>query len=610
MPICFGLPFHRLCCRFYPIFAACCLSGAALPAAAAKAVAQPAAGAALAQSFSGAYLAGSYAADQGSPAAGSYFRRALSFRPGDKIARRELLLSLIENGDLAAAAPLAETMRQDADATVKPIVRLILAANAFKKQNYADVRAAIAEAGSKNESLLWVFLTSWADFGSGRKSRALHNLQQARLSEWYGFLCVYNTALMQDLSNNAKQAAAAYENALNYRQMAQIAPEAYEHLLRAYAGFTRRTDGKQAALKLLARGQAPLAAPSPLLAALKRDLEQGKTPPRLVKTPAEGAAEFAYDVGSAFLRAGEDLYADIYLQTALFLRPKDDSALFRLGILAAKDRQRQRAEVLFAQIPPGSPYFDDMEVLVALGISQNAAETGKPASGQSSAAAALEKMIARAPDKAALQNILANIYLQNGNYPAAIALLDSMLSKTAAPGKQEWSLYFQRGIAYERDKNWDKAEADFREALRLNPKNADILNYYGYSLADRGLKLETGLNMVRQAAELRPEDGAVADSLGWAYYQLGRYNEAVAALEKAVRLEPGESSINSHLGDAYWQIGRKRDAVFQWNHALAFKPDTEAEAAAIKEKLLRGLPDKQPAAAEAKAKNNMAAETP
>lgn len=543
-----------------------------------------------AQSFSGAYLAGSYAANQGSSYAGAYFRLALSFRPHDKMAQRELLLSLIDDGNYTQAVQTAAAMRADSDPSIRPIIQLVLAAEAFKKQHYAQVNAAIGTTKGDNESLLWVFFTSWADYGSGRKVRALHNLQRAHFSEWYSFLSYYNTALIQDLSRNTAEAAAAYEKALKYKQLAEMAPEAYEHLLIAYIGFIQRSNGKQAAIRRLDRAQAGLSAPAPIVQTLRRQLEQGRIIPPIVTNPAQGAAEFAYDIGSTFLRAGEDLYADIYLQTALFLYPENEAALFRLGILAAKSGRREKAQAFFARIAPNSPYFDDAELLLALGLNRKLADSSKADKKDTQAAAELEKMIARSPDKAPLQNVLANIYLQNGNYSAAINLLNNMISRLAKPEGKDWSLYFQRGIAYERSKNWQKAEENFREALRLAPQNADVLNYYGYSLTDRGIRLEEGLDMVRKAADLRQQDGAVIDSLGWAYYKLGRYDEAVTTLEKAVRLEPGESSINDHLGDAYWKIGRKLDAVFQWNHALAFNPDP-GEEAAIKAKLQFGLPE-------------------
>ena len=102
-------------------------------------------------------------------------------------------------------------------------------------------------------------------------------------------------------------------------------------------------------------------------------------------------------------------------------------------------------------------------------------------------------------------------------------------------------------------KQWDKAEADLKKALELFPDQPQVLNYLGYSWIDQGVNLEEGMRMIRRAVEQRPEDGYIIDSLGWAHYRLGQYDEAVKHLERAVELKPEDPTINDHLGDVYWR---------------------------------------------------------
>jgi Flp pilus assembly protein TadD len=104
--------------------------------------------------------------------------------------------------------------------------------------------------------------------------------------------------------------------------------------------------------------------------------------------------------------------------------------------------------------------------------------------------------------------------------------------------------------------------------------------------------------MLRQAVELRPRDGYIVDSLGWAYYRLNRFDDAVRELEKAIELKPSDPTINDHLGDAYWKVGRKLEAKFQWNHARDLAPEPE-ELVKILKKIDVGLDEETPAAAEA-----------
>jgi Flp pilus assembly protein TadD len=127
-----------------------------------------------------------------------------------------------------------------------------------------------------------------------------------------------------------------------------------------------------------------------------------------------------------------------------------------------------------------------------------------------------------------------------------------------------------------------------RRALELNPDQPQVLNYLGYSFVDRGVNLEEALGMIQRAVAGQPDSGYIIDSLAWAYFRLGRYDEAVEPMEKASLLEPVDPVVTDHLGDVYWMVGRTREAEFQWHRALSFGP-TEADAARIRKKLEQGL---------------------
>ena len=104
--------------------------------------------------------------------------------------------------------------------------------------------------------------------------------------------------------------------------------------------------------------------------------------------------------------------------------------------------------------------------------------------------------------------------------------------------------------------------------------------------------------MIQRAVEQRADDGYIVDSLGWAYYRIGQFDEAVKHLERAVELKPEDPTINDHLGDAYWKVGRVLEARFQWSHARDLKPEPE-DLVKIEAKLKSGLPDDTSSAAEA-----------
>ncbi|MGH7112933.1 MAG: tetratricopeptide repeat protein, partial [Stellaceae bacterium] len=206
------------------------------------------------------------------------------------------------------------------------------------------------------------------------------------------------------------------------------------------------------------------------------------------------------------------------------------------------------------------------------------------------AVAQLRAMAAKAPDRASAEIQLGDLLRGQKRFAeAATAYSEAIRRLKAAGTAPSWSLYYSRGIAYERSSQWNLAEADLEHALELKPDQPLVLNYLGYSWIDRGEKLKQGLKMIEQAVSLRPEDGYIVDSLGWAHYQLGDYASAVEYLEKAVELVPEDPTINDHLGDAYWKAGRLIEARYQWRQALQFKPDKE-DVKPIEAKLDGGLP--------------------
>jgi tetratricopeptide (TPR) repeat protein len=147
-------------------------------------------------------------------------------------------------------------------------------------------------------------------------------------------------------------------------------------------------------------------------------------------------------------------------------------------------------------------------------------------------------------------------------------------------------------MSYEQDGQWKKAEADLQAALAFQPDHPYVLNYLGYAWADQGTHLQEALEMIEKAVELRPGDGYITDSLGWVYYRMGRYKDAVPYLEQAVELMPYDPTINDHLGDAYWKVGRRLEAEFQWRRAKNHAED-ETLILAIEQKLVDGLEDER-----------------
>ncbi len=170
----------------------------------------------------------------------------------------------------------------------------------------------------------------------------------------------------------------------------------------------------------------------------------------------------------------------------------------------------------------------------------------------------------------------------SGAYSSAISLFDD-------PEERQWFLFYARGIAFERQKMWPEAEADFRRALELQPDQPNVLNYLGYSLVEKQIKLDEALDMIERAVAARPNSGYIVDSLGWVLFRLGRYEEAVPHMERAAELVPIDPVVNDHLGDVYWSVGRNREARFMWSRALSFVDHGEIAGEADPDRIRRKL---------------------
>jgi len=272
--------------------------------------------------------------------------------------------------------------------------------------------------------------------------------------------------------------------------------------------------------------------------------------------------------------------AVLYLNLTLYLRPDFDLARVLLASRYEAMNRFDIANTLYVGIQPNSPYYGMTQVQAAI----NEGRDGKTDTG----IARLKALAVSEPQEADVWTALGDLLRSADQYKEATTAYDKAIAGIPAGDRRLTGLYYARGVSLERSNRWDDAERDFRAALKLNPDRADVLNYLGYSWVDKGENLQEAVAMLEKARALRPLDGFIADSVGWAYYRLGRYADAARTLEEAVQLAPAAPDINDHLGDAYWRVGRKIDAKFQWQHALQLNPDAK-DRALIERKLQFGL---------------------
>ena len=304
-------------------------------------------------------------------------------------------------------------------------------------------------------------------------------------------------------------------------------------------------------------------------------------PPPLINSAEDGLAEALFDLASVVNQPESIDLALLYSRCALQVRPHLPLAQLLLSDVLSAQNKPEEGLAILAEIPPSSPYSWSARLRVAADLEM--------LDRTEEAIAQLKQMSAESPTRAGAEMQLGDLLRGKKRFAEAVEAYDEAIKRLGAAGMPErWSLYYSRGIALERSGQWKPSETNLLHALELKPEQPLVLNYLGYSWIDRGENLERGLKMIEKAVELRPEDGYIVDSLGWAHYRLGEYSSAVEYLEKAIELVPEDPTINDHLGDAYWQSGRPSEARFQWRRALQFGPEAD-EVKPIEAKLDRGL---------------------
>jgi tetratricopeptide (TPR) repeat protein len=172
-----------------------------------------------------------------------------------------------------------------------------------------------------------------------------------------------------------------------------------------------------------------------------------------------------------------------------------------------------------------------------------------------------------APEDREVYITLSQMYSRLKRWPEAEEALDKAERLSTKDEDKEY-IYFLRGSTYERQKKYEPAEEMFRKVLGGDPQNATALNYLGYMLADRGVKLDEALAFIKKAVDLDPANGAYLDSLGWAYFKLGKYEMAEDSLLKASQRIGTDPTVQDHLGDLYQKTGRLKLAAAHWEQAL------------------------------------------
>jgi len=304
------------------------------------------------------------------------------------------------------------------------------------------------------------------------------------------------------------------------------------------------------------------------------------------QNPKDSLAEFFYIISNLYSSEKNYQLSNFYLKISLFLNNK----FLTNKALLAENYYYQKKYKLSKNI---------YESLKSIGFvyswhaSKNIAAILIEENGKEYSAIGLEKEFNLLPNTNFEHHYeLANFYKDNEFYEKSIKYYSLALKGIEKDHFLVPKILDRRGTSFERLGNWENAEKDLMESLKILPDQPHVLNYLAYSWIDKGINLNEGLEMLKKATKLREDDGYIIDSLGWAYYAKKNYIEAAFYLQRAVELLPMDPIINDHYADALWMLNKNIQARYFWNHILKLDGTEQKLKDDIRKKLIFGITKK------------------
>jgi tetratricopeptide (TPR) repeat protein len=524
-----------------------------------------------AESAAGAYLSANQAnLDNDYEAAARLYTRALENDPEIPFLLQNALLAHVAKGDMERGIELTEKMRAlEFDSQLTDLITL---GRLIKEEKFTEALALLDDGVERYSPLLQGLVKGWALLGQGQMAAASEHFDTMDGAEALKVFGAYHKALALAVVGDFEGANKIFEGDGQPLHLNRGS-------ITAHALVLSQIGQPDRALYHLDR-TIGVSGDRQLTALRDRIRAKGEIDYDFVTSANEGVAEVFFTLASALSGEQGDRFALMYTRIAQYLREDNAMAYLLSAELLREQGQHDLAIKDYARVAEDDPLFLDAEF--------GRADTLLDADKTDAAIEVLRGLARSHSEVQAVHTSLADALRGQERYEDALQSYDQAVSLVTEENPSHWFLFYARAVTLERLGIWDKAEADFRHALELSPGQPLVLNYLGYSLVEKNMKLDEAQEMIEQAVSARPDDGYITDSLGWLLYRVGKFEEAVEPMERAVALVPNDPIINDHLGDVYWKVGRTREARFQWKRSLSFEPEEE-EAARIRLKLDIGL---------------------
>ncbi len=480
----------------------------------------------------------------------------------DNILQRAMILSM-GAGDAQSAIDIAKRIKKQNPDISSTIIDIFLFAEAFKIKDYENAENIINSMPNDATSVFIIpFIKGWLYAAQDKIN--IKDLNDSTIQ-------IYHAILISEFLNDYKEIEKIIDSSLKVDVINIIEIEKIADLY-AHVGI------KDKAIKLYKK----ILKEIPNFGNIEdkiANLEQGEIEPffKKIKTADEGMARAFYDIANILYNEQNDESARIFANVALYIEPNLNIAKFLLADISKEHNLYDKAISYYNSIDKNDEDYVSAQYKI-VDIYEETKQFDKAI-----------QLLNNLPKNVDTLIKIGDFHRSQGNFGLALEAYDKAIEKLGGKvTKDYWHLHYVRGIAYEQLDDWEKAEKELKAALEFQPDHPYILNYLGYTWADKGVNLQEALKMIRRAVDLRPFDGYITDSLGWVLYRMKNYEDAVSVLEEAIAILPYDPTVNDHLGDAYWQVGRKLEAKFQWKRAVENSDDYK-QIKEIEKKLINGL---------------------
>lgn len=511
----------------------------------------------------GEYLAGLHAAIHNDlSAAADFHEKALLLDPENRMILKKSFTLFIADGRYGEAQKAAHKL--DELEVSDNMIKMFLFLEQLKSGDHEQALVKLDDIGSAGVyGLLKPLFRSWVLMAQGKSVEAEENTALLLESPGFKDFKKFHAGLLYDYLGKTQVAEKLYaESLIVPGAMSLRTIEAYGILLRRLG---RSSDARQLYVNYLEK--------SPDNVSLKRalhDLKNNVRASSYITSEKDAIAEIFYTAANFLMQDNIRRPATAYLRFANYMKKNYNISDFLLGQIFEADEYYDGALERYGRVAKNHPLYFTARLQMAWVLEKM--------DKLDEAIDAMKSLVVSFPENQEVLGALGDINRMNSRFVEAGKFYTKYIDSLSEFKGKHWSIFYTRGISYEQAKQWEQAEADFLKALELRPDQPQVLNYLAYSWVDMGMNIEKARAMLERAVELRPYDGYIVDSLGWALYRMGDMPKAVEYLEKAVLLQTDDWAINDHLGDAYWAVGRKYEARFQWRHALSLKPDEELVA--------------------------------